>query len=105
MEILYNVTVCIDQSVEKEWKKWMIDVHIPDVMMTELFLSYSMQRIVDSENETGVSYSIQYLASSMDAFNQYQSKYAQALQKEHTDRYKGKYASFRTLMEVVSRSK
>jgi hypothetical protein len=42
--ILYNVTVSIDESVEKEWLQWMKEVHIPDVMNTGLFVSSKICR-------------------------------------------------------------
>ena len=34
--ILYNVTIAIDNNIENEWKKWMSEVHIPDVIATLL---------------------------------------------------------------------
>lgn len=102
MKILYNVTVSIDESIEREWKQWMIDHHIPDVMSTELFESYQMQKIISGEHENGVTYAIQYLAPSMDHLKTYQDDHALRLQTDHHSRYKDRYAAFRTIMEVVS---
>ena len=50
--ILYNVTVNIDHSSHKEWVDWMKSTHIPDVMATGKFLTYHLQRILETENET-----------------------------------------------------
>jgi hypothetical protein len=102
MKILYNVTVKIDTQIHAEWLDWMKTIHIPDVMATQCFESYKLTRILGDDDEHGVGFAIQYVAPSIDVFNQYQEKYAKNLQKEHADRYQGKYAAFRTLMQIES---
>lgn len=101
---MYNVTVSIDPTIEEDWKKWMVDFHIPDVMATGKFLSYSMQKVLAGNPEEGVTYAIQYIASSREMYDKYQQEDAPKLQQEHQVRYDGKYGAFRTLMEIVSHS-
>lgn len=98
--ILYNVTVKIHNDVHDDWLKWMRETHIPDVMNTGMFVESKMLRILHDEPE-GVTYAFQYFCKDMETFQTYQSKYAKALQADHTERYKDKYVAFRTLMEVV----
>ena len=98
--ILYNVTINIDEAVHDEWLHWMKTVHIPDVMATGLFLENKICRI-HAEEQGGLSYSIQYLLRSMDDYERYQSEHAPSLQQDHTQRYAGKFAAFRTILEVV----
>ena len=98
--IIYNVTVSIDASVHDDWLKWMKEVHIPDVMKTGKFIENRICKIHAFE-EGGISYSIQYTVKDMATYNSYQAEDAPRLQKEHTDRYAGKYAAFRTILEVV----
>lgn len=98
--ILYNVTVNIDEDVHDEWLQWMKEVHIPDVMNTGFFLENKICKIL-AESEGGVSYAIQYLCNSMEDLEDYQKEHAPRLQQEHTERYAGKFAAFRTLLEVV----
>ena len=98
--ILYNVTVNVDHEVHDEWLTWMKEVHIPDVLNTGLFLDNKICKI-HAEEEGGKSYSIQYLSKNWDDFNRYESEFAPKLQQEHTERYKGKFVAFRTLLEVV----
>lgn len=104
VKILYNVTVSIDVNAEEEWKSWMIDTHIPDVMNTGMFESYRMTKIVTGDHENGVSYAIQYVLPSQKHLDQYQKEFAPALQKDHTERYANRFAAFRTIMEIVSES-
>lgn len=100
-KILYNVTVNIDHSCHEEWVEWMRSTHIPDVMATGKFLSFQLQKILEVENETGITYAIQYLAPNMQSYRDYQENYSQALQAIHAKKYNGRYGAFRTLMEVI----
>jgi uncharacterized protein (DUF2344 family) len=97
--ILYNVTVNIDEVVAEEWLVWMKEVHIPEVMKTGFFVESKICRILAHE-EGGLSYSIQYLAASQQDFDEYERKHASALQEQHSARYAGKFAAFRTLLRV-----
>ncbi len=101
-KILYNVTVKIDRTAHKDWVNWMQKVHIPDVMHTGLFTQYKMTKILGDDDEQGFTYAIQYVAESIEKFNEYQVFHAASLQKAHADRYPNKYVAFRTLMEIVS---
>lgn len=100
--IIYNVTVNIEESVEKEWVDWMTKVHIPDVMATNMFLSAKMTKVLVEEQMGGKTYSIQYTCESHTILDEYQTKFAQKLQQEHTQKFQGKFVAFRTLLEVIS---
>ncbi len=97
--IIYNVTVSIDDDVHDDWLQWMKEVHIPEVMRTNLFVESKISKILADE-EGSLAYSIMYLCNDMETLEKYQEHHAPALQKDHTDRYKGKFAAFRTLLEV-----
>ena len=102
--ILYNVTINIDAAVHDEWLQWMKEVHVPDVMNTGLFVENKICRIF-AEEEGGKAYSIQYFAKIWDDYNRYQDDFAPKLQAEHTKKYQGKFAAFRTILKVVHQSK
>lgn len=98
--IVYNVTVNIDSSVHEEWLDWMKNKHIPDVVATGCFTQGKIYRIMVQE-ESGVSYSIQYSANSMEDIQYYMKTFAPELQKEHMAKYKDKFTAFRTLLEQI----
>ncbi len=98
--IIYNVTVSVDKSVHEEWLPWMKNIHIPEVMQTGYFLEYKMCRVL-TEDDSGITYSIQYTCANMNDLQEYQKKHSPALQKAHADKYKDKFVAFRTLLEVV----
>ncbi|MDN5204077.1 DUF4286 family protein [Fulvivirgaceae bacterium BMA10] len=99
--ILYSVTVNIDRSVEKEWVNWMKIKHIPDVLNTGLFESYKMYRLLNEEENGGMTYSIQYLTATIENINKYLNEFAPKLMAEHNAKYKDKHVAFRTVLESV----
>ncbi len=98
--ILYNVTINIDNTVEPEWLDWMKSTHIPDVMNTGCFTKNLVCKI-NAESEGGTSYSIQYFCNSQTDLDRYLTTHATKLQQEHALKYQGKFAAFRTLLDVI----
>ncbi len=99
--LLYNVTVTIDIDVYQDWERWMRTSHIPDVMSTGMFISYRLCRLVGHEHTDSEIFTVQYLVKDMAHLVRYQDEFAPELQKQHRERYDGKYAVFRSLMELV----
>jgi hypothetical protein len=98
--IVYNVTVNIDAEVQAEWLHWMKEVHIPEVMATGLFLESRMLRVL-ADDEGGITYAVQYTAADMDHYERYRDGHAARLQADAQKQYGGRFAAFRTLLEVV----
>lgn len=98
--ILYNVTINVDDSIHEEWLEWMKSTHIPDVLATGMFKENRICRI-EAFEEGGVSYAIQYVAPDRDHYDRYQNEFSARLQEEHTLRYQGKFAAFRTVLEII----
>ncbi|NUM50946.1 MAG: DUF4286 family protein [Flavobacteriales bacterium] len=100
--IIYNVTISIDPSEHENWLEWMRNYHIPNVMQTGCFTHYKICKILSTQpDETGITYAIQYTCNSINELNQYQEKFAGSLQKEHSEKYRGKFAAFRTILEII----
>ena len=99
--IIYNVTVSIDASAHDDWLDWMKTKHIPDVMETGCFIDNKICKVLSHDQEGSFSYAIQYSCKDMATLDGYQKEHAQRLQADHTSRYEGRYAAFRTLLEVV----
>lgn len=102
--LIYNVTVSIDQQIELDWLQWMRSAHIPEVLQTGCFLECRLSR-VNGEEEGGCTYSVMYLAPSEAVYKRYQSEFAPKLQDAHTKRYQGKFAAFRTTLQVIEEFK
>ena len=100
--IIYNVTINIEESISQEWLYWMQKKHIPEVMKTGMFVSAKLTRVMVEEQMGGVTYSIQYLCESKSKLDEYQVQFAPKLQQKHTQKFHGKFVSFRTLLEVIN---
>ena len=98
--ILYNVTVNIDSNFHLDWTEWMKEVHIPEVMATGCFKDARLSRI-QGEEEGGMTFSIMYFAPSQELYDKYLTNFAPRLQEEHARRYQGKFAAFRTVLDVI----
>lgn len=99
--LIYNVTVGVDKSIEQEWLIWMKEVHIPDVMRTQMFVGNKIYKVLTTEDDVNTSYAIQYTARSLNELEVYLEKYAPALREEVQKKFGDKQASFRTLLEEV----
>ena len=100
--ILYNETVSIDNSVAGEWLQWMKEVHIPAVMGTGFFLSNQIARLINEIDNGGTTYAVQYYCRSMVDLEEYQRDHAPELQREHQQRFEGKFVVFSSMLEVVA---
>ncbi len=98
--ILYNVTIIIEVSIHDPWVQWMQKTHIAQVMDTGCFVSNRMLKVLDSPNE-GITYCIQYIADSIEKYNEYKEKYSAGLQADFPVEFANKFVSFRTLMEFT----
>ena len=78
--IIYNVTVNIDKSINKEWLEW-IREHIPQVLATGKFKEAKLTKVLVEDEETD-TYSIQYRAHSRAALDSYYSEDAERLRKD-----------------------
>ncbi len=102
--IIYNVTVNIDSDVHDEWLEWMRSKHIPDVMSSGCFIESRISRI-HGEEQGGSSYAIQYIAPNQDKLDVYQQLFAPKLQHEHSSKFQGKFAAFRTTLTLIEEYK
>ena len=98
--MLYNVTVGIDRSVEKEWLQWMKTEHMLDVLNTKMFVQAKIYKVLhDTEDENTVSYSVQYLAETLTHVEKYLEQFAPELREEANKKFGGRHVAFRTLLE------
>ena len=98
--LLYNVTLIIEEAAAEEWLQWMTEIHIPEVMATEKFVSNRLLKVLDSPNE-GVTYCAQYVLESEAEYQDYQDNFAPALQADLQAKFENRFVAFRTLMEFV----
>ena len=102
--IIYSVTIAIQASIESEWADWMRKVHVPDVLRTGCFSDCCLYKLLGPDDDLP-TYVMQYRCSSLEEYHRYRDNFAPALQKEHTDRFAGKFRGSRQLLEEIAQIK
>ena len=98
---IYKVTVSITKEAEAEWIKWMKESHIPDVLKTGMFSDYKFYKVLSHDDPTTSSFCTMYSVEVLDNFVKYLNDLAPALRKDFDDKFGGRYAAFRTLLEEI----
>jgi len=98
--ILYNVTSSLEPQIADEWVAYMLGHHMAEVVATGCFIKSQLLRLLNEEDD-GVTYAAQYFAVSLEQLEAYQQHFAPALRDEMDQKFKGKFVSFRTVLEVV----
>ena len=99
--LIYNVTIKVDWSIHEPWFKWMLDIHIPEMLGTGCFKKHQFVRLLEIDETEGPTYAVQYYAESKADYNRYLEQYAATLREQGTELWDDKYLTFPTLMEVV----
>jgi Domain of unknown function (DUF4286) len=102
--ILYSVTIVIQAAIESEWVDWMNKIHVPDVLRTGCFSESCFYKVLGSEGDE-LTYVLQYRCRSLEEYHRYRGNFAPALQKEHTDRFSGRFRGSRQLLEEIAQIK
>lgn len=98
--IIYSVTIIIDREIDSEWLAWMRETHIRDVLRTGCFLGARISSALDSP-PSEKTYVIHYECRSLEDYQRYCANFARALQKEHTDKFAGRFRASRQILEEV----
>ena len=99
--IVYNVTIKVDNEVADDWVKWMKAEHMAELMSTGLFTDCRLCRLLEQDEAECVTYAAQYMLDSMDDYNTYIDTYADKMRQKGFKLFGGKFAAFRTVMEIV----
>ncbi|HYF04216.1 MAG TPA: DUF4286 family protein [Patescibacteria group bacterium] len=99
--ILYSVAVTIPSEIAEEWLRWMLDLHIPDVMKTGMFTRFKIfkNRAFDVSGET--EFCTQYEAESFKNYELYRTEFAPELQRHHTEKFGTVAKARRMVLEEI----
>ena len=98
--IIYSVTVTIEPAIEREWLDWMRRLHVPEVVGTGCFTGATIYKTFEPTSDEQ-TYGIQYQCSDMAEYQRYRDHFAAALQKEHSDRFSGRFLASRQILEEL----
>ncbi|WP_423146885.1 DUF4286 family protein [Rubrolithibacter danxiaensis] len=99
--VLYNLTVIIEEEIDKSWLSWAKDEFIPEAMSTDLFVSNRLLKVLDSPNE-GITYCLQLIADTYSNCQAFQQNFEPAIQAKLSANFENKFVSFSTVMEFIN---
>ncbi len=98
LPVLYSVRVTLAVTDEAEWVGWMEAEHLPAVMATGCFVRCEMARESEPVPAGGmVTFVMEYLAVSQEAYERYRTRHAPALQQASATRFGGRFSATRSL--------
>ena len=99
--IIYNVTIKLAHTIEKEWVQWMLQEHMPALYETGLFESYQLCKLLEQDETDGVTYVAQYHCKNRENYDSYIREYAQQMRDAGFQKFGDQFIAFRTVMEKI----
>lgn len=100
--IIYNVTIKVSRSIHDRWLDWLKDEHIPEVVGTGCFTHAVILHLMESDDEEGITYAVQYHARNKDDYDHYIEKFSEEMRQKGFQKWGNQFIAFRTVMKVVN---
>src|ERR1041384_5124416 len=100
--IILNITTKISWDVHDQWKEWLLQEHVPQILATELFDRYQFVHLIEMDDDDGPTYALQLYSSSSDLLDDYRSKHIQRFEKKERELWGDKFVTFQSVMKVIN---
>ncbi|MEZ5046050.1 MAG: DUF4286 family protein [Chitinophagaceae bacterium] len=99
---IYNVSIQLEQAIEKDWLQWMYEEHLNDVMQTGCFYQYELFELLLPNDQTPTkTYIVKYFANTMSDYERYIEQFASQLRDKGIQKFQDRFIGFRTLLRKV----
>lgn len=99
--LVYNITYAVSHEIHTAWITWMKGTHIPKIMSTGLFSSFKVLRLLEVDEQEGLTFAVQFHAETEEQYRRYIAEHAPALRLAATRQWGNQAMGFRTLMAIV----
>jgi len=99
--IIYNVTINIDKNLESQWRSWMQEKHIKEVLATGKFIKAKFIKVLVEEQADTTTYCVQYFTKNKQQLDSYYLENAPNLREESIKLFGDKMLAFRTELEIL----
>ena len=100
--ILYNITMQVEKPFVDEWLEWIQQEHVPGMMGTGCFIKHQLLKILNDDYDEEQTFAIQYFASTIFKFNQFEQNFLEHELKKISDKWNNNVMFFTTIMEIVN---
>lgn len=99
--LIFNTTYKVSGSIANSWIEWIQKHHIPFMLADNLFSKPQVSKIVGSEDDEGISYSVQFHISDMQTLMSWHKKNASKFQSEFSKEFGNNVQFFSTVLEII----
>lgn len=99
---LYNITYNIEESIHEKWLRWVQKNHIPEVLQKTPFTSARLIQVLMDEEMGGITYSIQYQATTRKDLDNFLNNDQYDITAEMQKLFSGLFVSFSTELKVIN---
>lgn len=97
---IYNVSIKLIPSIEKEWLQWMKEEHMNEVIATGMFDTAQLFELLEpKDEEDGKTYIAQYFTDSEERYKNYIDQFAPALREKGYEKFGNQFIAFRSIMK------
>ncbi|MBO9571188.1 MAG: DUF4286 family protein [Chitinophagaceae bacterium] len=100
--IIFNITTKISWEVHEQWKTWLINEQVPQILATGLFEQYQLVHLYEMDDEDGPTYALQLYSSSQDNLDSYRTDHIHRFEKKERDLWGDSFVSFHSVMRVIN---
>ncbi|MBC8600392.1 DUF4286 family protein [Parabacteroides acidifaciens] len=99
--IVYNTTFHIEKDIQEEGLDYLKKQYMPKAIASGFLQHPCLRRVMHTEAEEGVSFSVQFHVKNVDTLNFWLQNEGGRLHKELVARFGHKIAGFSTLLEEI----
>ena len=99
--VIVKLTFKVIHPFNATWLRWMQEEHIHEVVSTGWFTSGRLRHLLESDDEEGVTYAVQYEAPDREHYDRYIREFAEGMRKKGYDKWGDGFIAFRTIMQVI----
>lgn len=100
--IIFNTTFHIEDDIHDNCLRFLKEIYIPKAVNSGFLHSPRLALIHAQHEESGTSYSLQFMVKNIEVLNHWLSTDGQALQNEIATRFGNKALGFITLLEEIN---
>lgn len=99
---IYNITTQVSWSIHDEWKKWMLDIRVPQMLELGIFHQHQLVRLLETDEAEGPTYALQLYVDENSSINDFKMQHQQTFDREEKRLWGDQLFSFTSLMEVIN---
>lgn len=99
--LIFNTTYKVSLKIKDKWLNWTKESHIPFMLQSGNFTKAQITKIVGSEDEEGISYSVQFHIDDMDMLMIWHKNNASIFQSNCAAIFGSEVSFFSTVLELI----